>query len=138
MTRQVDFHRSACSEALSGFPADWSRSYCARMDSDFCNPDYLRIVRISLIAAAQPHVSASLLVDGKIVAAIVARSGSEDAALGAHSEETVSTVLVLARGCHALSVVYEDTQSDEKQTSCENVRSSSSAPRASLLQNQEV
>lgn len=124
MTRTVDFHRSACSEALSGFPAGWSHSFCARMDGDFCNPDSPSIVRISLIAAAQRHTSASLLVDGKIVSAITANSGVEDAVLGSHSEETVSTVLALPRGCHAFSVVYEDTQTEDRMNGGE-VRSTS-------------
>lgn len=122
MTRKIHFHRSGCGESLSGFPPGWSNNFCARMDGDFCNPDAPRIVRISITAAAQGHTSASLLVDGKIVSAIVAKSGVEDAEVGTHGEETVHTVLVLPQGCHALSIVYEDAQPEDHRTSSENVR----------------
>jgi hypothetical protein len=123
MTRQVDFHRSACSEAFSGFPAGWSHSYCAQVSADFCIPDHPRVVRVSLSAAAQPHVAASMMVDGKVVSAIISRSGVEDdSSLGSHSQTIVNIVLVLEPGCHAFSIVYEDSHTGEEKRSCGHVR----------------
>jgi hypothetical protein len=126
MTREIGFHRTACSDAFHGFPEGWNRDYCARVEGVVCSPESARIVRLSLSAGAHPHVSASLLVDGKIVASTSTRPGAEGAedhtALGSHSELTQNTVLVLPKGCHVFSVVYEDSQPEDRQNNCGRVR----------------